>query len=47
VVGDGIDSGDLTKGASFSHTFTTAGTYAYVCTIHSGMDGRIDVKAAT
>jgi plastocyanin len=47
VVGDGFDSGQLEKGATFSHQFTTAGTYAYVCTLHGGMTGRIDVKAAT
>lgn len=35
-------------GASFSHTFNTAGTYNYYCTIHgtptSGMRGTIVVK---
>ncbi|MDX2681905.1 cupredoxin domain-containing protein [Streptomyces sp. NY05-11A] len=36
----------LNKGGSWSYTFTTAGTYGYVCTVHPGMTGRIDVTAA-
>jgi LPXTG-motif cell wall-anchored protein len=28
------DSGTLTPGTSFSHTFTTAGTFSYLCTLH-------------
>jgi plastocyanin len=28
------DSGELTAGASYSYTFTRAGTYPYHCTIH-------------
>ena len=31
-------------GVEFTHTFTTAGTYDYHCTIHSSMNGRIVVR---
>jgi plastocyanin len=40
-----FDSGDLAQGASFSFTFTTPGTYAYVCTPHPEMTGQIVVQA--
>ncbi|MDX1567550.1 MAG: plastocyanin/azurin family copper-binding protein [Longimicrobiales bacterium] len=33
----------LSPGETFQHTFNTAGTYDYVCTIHAGMDGTITV----
>ena len=36
-------SSDFGQGASFSYTPTRAGTIAYVCTIHPGMDGTIVV----
>ena len=29
-------SGDLPQGASFSHTFTQAGTFDYLCEYHPG-----------
>ncbi len=32
------------SGESFSYTFSTAGTYNYVCTIHAGMSGTIVVQ---
>jgi plastocyanin len=32
------------SGGTFSYTFTTAGTYNYVCTLHTGMSGSIVVK---
>jgi plastocyanin len=49
VTGSGFKSGSpggMTQGASFSHKFTKAGTYKYVCTIHkaSGMTGTVIVK---
>jgi plastocyanin len=38
------DSGTLAPGASFSRTFTAAGTFTYHCTIHPGMIGTVTVK---
>jgi plastocyanin len=40
-------TGVLAKGASASHTFTTAGTFSYFCTIHPFMHGTIVVLAST
>ena len=45
------DSGELAPGGSFSHTFTTAGTFGYFCELHGapggiGMSGTIVVQAA-
>ena len=37
------DSGSLSQGQSFSHTFTQAGTFAYHCTVHPTMKGTITV----
>ncbi len=34
-----FDSGNLTPGATFSHTFDKAGTYAYYCKYHGKPDG--------
>jgi plastocyanin len=39
-----IDSGDLTKGQSYTVTFTKPGTYSYICTIHQYMKGSIVVQ---
>jgi plastocyanin len=41
------DSGIMATGATFSHTFTQAGTFPYVCTIHVslGMTGTVKVNA--
>ena len=41
------DSGVKDTGATYSRTFSTAGTYAYHCTIHSSMQGTIKVGTAT
>jgi plastocyanin len=41
-----FDSGVLQPGASFSHTFDTAGTFSYLCTIHPNMTGSITVTEA-
>ena len=38
------NSGDLAAGATFSHTFSTAGTYTYHCKYHSGMTGTVWVQ---
>jgi plastocyanin len=43
VTGDGFDSGPQTTGR-FSHTFTTPGTFAYHCAIHTAMKGTITVS---
>jgi plastocyanin len=45
---DGPTSGDLGSG-SFPRTFATAGSYAYVCTIHAaeGMTGVVNVTTGT
>ena len=40
----GFDSGDITPGGSWTHTFA-AGTYTYHCTYHNWMVGTITVKA--
>ena len=43
VTADGWRSGDPRRSGSFTHTFTRPGTYAYRCTLHDGMDGRVVV----
>lgn len=45
-VNGAFDSGYLAMGASYSLTFTTPGTYDYLCTPHPSMTGRIVVVAA-
>ncbi|HZV74039.1 MAG TPA: cupredoxin family copper-binding protein [Conexibacter sp.] len=42
-----FDTGRLGRGASGSHTFTTAGTFAYHCAIHPFMKGTVTVVAAS
>jgi amicyanin len=37
-------SPDMKYGDTYSHTFTTTGTYAYHCAYHSGMKGTIIVN---
>jgi plastocyanin len=41
-----FDSGTLQTGAAFSYTFSAPGTFAYSCTIHPTMHGRVVVLAA-
>jgi len=41
-----IHSPMLSKGQSWSFTFTTAGSYGYVCTVHPDMTAQMVVKAA-
>ncbi|MGW5659864.1 cupredoxin domain-containing protein [Streptomyces sp. NPDC003758] len=43
---ESIHSPMLNKGATWSHTFTSPGTYGYVCTVHPGMIAQLVVKAA-
>ena len=45
VAGDGgIDSGDLSKGKSYSKTFDTEGAFDYHCSIHPQMKGQVIVQ---
>ncbi len=39
-----FDSGLVPAGGpSYAYTFAAAGSYPYVCTLHEGMDGRVEV----
>lgn len=40
-----FDSGVIKSNGTFSHTFTSEGTYTYRCTIHPAMTGTIQVNA--
>lgn len=42
-----FNTGTLKQGQSASHTFTKAGTFAYICAIHPFMKGTIVVQAST
>jgi plastocyanin len=44
VQGDGFKSANLTN-TTFGHRFDRQGTFAYVCTLHAGMTGRVVVVA--
>jgi amicyanin len=46
-INGGFDSGDLEQGESYAVTFTTPGTYDYLCTPHPSMTGRIVVVASS
>ena len=41
-----VELAEFGFGESFSHRFDAAGAYPYLCTIHPGMTGRVDVHAA-
>jgi amicyanin len=43
--GGGIASSVLNHNDTFSHTFLTAGTYHYICSIHPFMHGTVIVTA--
>lgn len=47
IVGDGWGEQTPADTGSFVHTFETSGSYRYTCTLHGGMDGRVDVVAQT
>jgi plastocyanin len=42
VVGDGWQS-DVQASGTYQRTFTQPGSYPYACTLHVGMDGRVEV----
>lgn len=42
--GNELDSGSITPGQTYSHTFNTAGTFDYHCSIHTSMKGRVTVE---
>jgi len=42
--GEKFDSGSIDVGATWSHTFTQPGTFAYFCTFHREMKGSLVVK---
>ena len=39
-----FDSGNIGAGASFTRTFSVAGTFTYHCSIHPSMTGKVVVK---
>ena len=41
--GDELDSGNHDSG-EYEHSFEEPGTYEYVCTLHAGMDGVVEVE---
>lgn len=38
-------SSDIQQAGTFEHTFAEAGTFDYVCTVHPGMEGTVEVSA--
>ena len=42
-----FDTGILRSGQSAAHTFSAAGTFTYICTVHPYMHGTVVVLAAT
>ena len=42
--GGAWNSGSIAPGATFSRTFSSAGTFQYHCTIHPGMVGTVNVQ---
>ena len=44
AIGGEWNSGTLTAGGSFQRTFSSAGSFAYLCTIHPFMTGTITVQ---
>jgi plastocyanin len=47
VTGSGLASGTLQPGQGYSHTFTSPGTYSYICSIHPFMKGTVTVQDAS
>jgi hypothetical protein len=46
ATGDGFDTGEVAVGSSASATFSQAGNFPYVCTLHPEMTGTVKVLAA-
>ncbi|MBI2859555.1 MAG: cupredoxin domain-containing protein [Chloroflexi bacterium] len=44
VSGEGLDSGDIATGASYSRTFDRAGALTYQCKYHPAMKGTLVVR---
>jgi plastocyanin len=42
-----FDSGNMNPGTTFTYTFTTPGTYTYICTYHPWMRGYVTVIQPT
>lgn len=42
-----ISSGDMAQGVTFTYTFSTPGTYNYLCVYHAWMTGTVIVLAAS
>lgn len=47
ATGDGFDTGLLSRGQSGSHTFSSAGSFSYVCTPHPFMKGTVVVRGSS
>ena len=43
VTGTNFESGEIQPGQSYKHTFSSAGTYDYHCSIHTSMTGQVVV----
>lgn len=41
-----LNSGNIGNGGTYAHTFASAGTYNYRCTLHGGMTGSVIVGGA-
>jgi len=41
-----LNSGNIANGANFSHTFNTAGSFSYHCSIHANMTGTVVVASS-
>lgn len=44
ISGSGFQSNDLANGQSYSFTFSTIGTFDYICGVHPSMKGKIIVE---
>ena len=47
ATGDNFDSGVLKEGETYTHKFSKAGTFDYICTLHSNMKGTVVVRAGS